>query len=145
MAWRASYSQLTTASPESVWRRWTTPSAWAEDDPGLETAQFACPPTVGTHGWVKNHGSPRQKITFTVLDQNTAMNFKISLPGAVLSFPHEMRATPEGLVVTHNVQLDGLLAGLYGLLVGRGIARGLPAVVRLVTEAALRSATGKTN
>ncbi|MGO2519264.1 hypothetical protein [Microbacterium sp.] len=143
MAWRASYSQLTTASPEAVWRRWTTPSAWAEDDPALASAEFAYPPTVGTTGWVKNVGSPRQRIVFTVLDENAAMNFRVTLPGAVLTFPHDMRATAEGLVVTHNVQLDGPLSRLYALIIGRGIARGLPAVVRLVTEAALRSENGK--
>ncbi|MGQ3505134.1 hypothetical protein ACT9SR_13515, partial [Enterococcus faecalis] len=69
----------------------------------------------------------------TELQPGYAMNFRIGLPGASLSFPHRMQATPNGLSVTHAVEISGPLAPVFGLLVGRSIAAGLPAVVRLVT------------
>ncbi|MDQ1172572.1 hypothetical protein QE430_000879 [Microbacterium testaceum] len=84
-----------------------------------------------------NHGTPAQRFTFTELQPGVAMNFRIGLPGAVLSFPHRMRQTPNGLSVTHAVEISGPLAGVFGPLVGRKIAAGLPAVVRLVTTNAL--------
>ncbi|WP_144830208.1 hypothetical protein [Microbacterium sp. BH-3-3-3] len=137
MTWRREYTHLTTASAEAVWKRWTTPADWAVDDPDLREAVFAVPPRVGSTGRVLNHGTPAQRFTFTELQPGVAMNFRIGLPGAVLSFPHRMRQTPNGLSVTHAVEISGPLAGVFGPLVGRKIAAGLPAVVRLVTTNAL--------
>ncbi|MFS0792633.1 hypothetical protein [Microbacterium sp. 1P10AE] len=144
MTWRREYTQLTTATPEAVWKRWTTPEDWATDDPDLREATFPVPARVGAVGRVVNHGTPAQKIVFTELQPGYAMNFRISLPGATLSFPHRMHMTPNGLSVTHAVEISGPLAKLYGLLVGRSIAAGLPAVVRLVTTNALADAVGWT-
>jgi len=138
--WRRQYTHLTTASPKAVWKRWTTPEDWAVDDPDLRVAEFAVPARVGATGRVINHGTPAQTFTFTELQPGVAMNFRIRLPGAVLSFPHHMRETPNGLSVTHGVEISGPLAVVLGPLVGRKIAAGLPAVVRLVTTNALRDA-----
>jgi hypothetical protein len=137
MIWRREYTHLTTATAEAVWKRWTTPEDWAIDDPDLREAMFPVPVRVGAVGRVVNHGTPPQKILFTELQPGYAMNFRIGLPGAVLSFPHRMQATPNGLSVTHAVEISGPLAPVFGLLVGRSIAAGLPAVVRLVTTNAL--------
>lgn len=137
MIWRREYTHLTTATAEAVWKRWTTPEDWAIDDPDLREATFPVPVRVGAVGRVVNHGTPPQKILFTELQPGYAMNFRIGLPGAVLSFPHRMQATPNGLSVTHAVEISGPLAPVFGLLVGRSIAAGLPAVVRLVTTNAL--------
>ncbi|WP_150958233.1 hypothetical protein [Microbacterium testaceum] len=137
MTWRREYTHLTTATPEAVWKRWTTPADWAVDDPDLREATFAVPPRVGATGRVVNHGTPAQRFTFTELQPGVAMNFRIGLPGAVLSFPHSMRRTANGLSVTHAVEITGPLAAVFGPLVGRKIAAGLPAVVRLVTTNAL--------
>lgn len=137
MIWRRHYTQLTTAAPEAVYKRWTTPGDWAIDDPGLREATFASPPHVGAVGRVCNHGSPAQKFVFTELRPNEAMNFRISLPGADLSFPHTMESTSTGLRVTHAVELSGPIAAVYAAIIGRKIARGLPAVVRLVTSNAV--------
>jgi len=137
MIWRREYTHLTTATAEAVWKRWTTPAEWAIDDPDLREATFPVPVRVGAVGRVVNHGTPPQKIVFTELQPGYAMNFRIGLPGAVLSFPHRMQATPNGLSVTHAVEISGPLAPVFGLLVGRSIAAGLPAVVRLVTTNAL--------
>lgn len=137
MIWRREYTHLTTATAEAVWKRWTTPEDWAIDDPDLREATFPVPVRVGAVGRVVNHGTPPQKIVFTELQPGYAMNFRIGLPGASLSFPHRMQATPNGLSVTHAVEISGPLAPVFGLLVGRSIAAGLPAVVRLVTTNAL--------
>ncbi|WP_022878104.1 hypothetical protein [Microbacterium sp. B19] len=137
MIWRREYTHLTTATAEAVWKRWTTPEDWAIDDPDLREATFPVPVRVGAVGRVVNHGTPPQKIVFTELQPGYAMNFRIGLPGASLSFPHRMHATPNGLSVTHAVEISGPLAPVFGLLVGRLIAAGLPAVVRLVTTNAL--------
>ncbi len=136
MSWSSSFTQHTTATAEAVWKRWTTAADWAIDDPDTEWATFDSP-TVGSTGKVKSVGSPAQKFTFTELVPNERMVFSIGLPLATLTFPHTMRVTPLGLEVRHEVKFTGPLAGLYGAIIGRGIGRGLPEVVRLVTGNAL--------
>ncbi|WP_213815125.1 hypothetical protein [Glaciihabitans sp. dw_435] len=137
MTWTAQHTQLTTATADGVWRRWITPEFWGPDDPDTAWATFDAPAAPGVRGRVKALGSPVQRFTFTSVEPGHGMNFVISLPLAKLSFPHSMRETPAGLEVTHGVRLDGPLAGLYAIIIGRSLARGLPEVVRLVTAAAL--------
>ncbi|MFH5207124.1 SRPBCC family protein [Antrihabitans sp. NCIMB 15449] len=138
MAWNYEYGVVTSASPEAVYNRWTTMATWSEDDPDLTWARVDGPVAVGATGKVKTSG-PAQRFTFTELEPNVAMNFAIRLPLAVLSFPHRIETVADGVRVTHGVHIDGPLAPLFGVAVGRKIARGLPTVVGLVVDGALRA------
>lgn len=136
MEWHNSYSVVTGASPEAVYGRWTDLSTWAEDDADLQWVRVDGAVRVGATGKVKT-GGPAQKITFTRLEPGRAMDFEIRLPGATLSFPHSITPLADGIRVTHGVRFDGPLAKVFGFFVGRGIARGLPLVVRTVADRAL--------
>lgn len=144
MTWRREHTELTTASRDAVWRRWTTASAWVEDDPAVRSAELPPDLRVGSRGAVQDHGTPRQTTTFTRLVPGRAMEFAIALPLARMSFPHTMTETEHGLRVTHAVELRGPLAPLFAALVGRGIARGLPDVVRRVVTHALQAPASAT-
>lgn len=144
MPWSTEHTHETTASPAAVWERWTTAEHWPQDDPGCRAATLPDPLVVGATGRVKSTG-PAQRITFTEVEPLTSMVFEIRLPLAVLRLPHRMTPgrEPGTVRVTHGVTIDGPLAPLWGLLVGRGLARHLPGVVRSVTtHAALAEASG---
>ncbi|MFC9787020.1 SRPBCC family protein [Rhodococcus sp. NPDC127528] len=138
MEWYRSYSVVTAASAESVYRRWTDIGTWAEDDADLDWVRVDGPVRVGATGKVKT-GGPAQRITFTELTPGRAMNFEIGLPGATLSFPHAIEQLAEGIRVTHGVRFSGPLASLFGFVAGRKIAMGLPLVVRTVVDRALEA------
>jgi len=137
MTWSRHHSQLTTATAAQLWARWTDAASWQVDDPGVEWAQIDGPLAVGTAGVVKDHGMPAQKIEFTRVEHERAMDFVIKLPLATLTITHDMEPTGEGMRTTHGVVLDGPLHRLYAALVGASLARGLPVVVRNVTAGAL--------
>ncbi|BDZ51988.1 hypothetical protein GCM10025867_42290 [Frondihabitans sucicola] len=139
MTFQASHTRLTTASPESVWTRWTTAADWAPDDPGTEWAVFDGQVAAGETGHVKSAGSPAQRFTFTRVEHHAAMDLAIALPGGRLEILHSLAETPAGLSVTHGLLITGPLSGLYAAVVGRALARELPEVVRLVTLHALRA------
>ncbi|MGC0365789.1 hypothetical protein ABH922_003773 [Rhodococcus sp. 27YEA15] len=141
MTWIRTYSVVTTAAASSVYGRWTDLDTWAIDDADLQWVQVEGPVRVGASGKVKS-GGPAQKITFTELVPNRAMNFEIKLPLATLSFPHSIEKLDEGLRITHGVRFDGPLAGLFGAVVGRSIGAGLPAVVRAVVDRAVAAEHG---
>lgn len=138
MTWSTQSTRETTATPQAVWDRWTTASAWSQDDPGCRWATLELPVTSGSKGQVKTTG-PAQKIVFTEVVALERMTFAIRLPGAMMTLPHTMApgTTPGTLSVTHRIEISGPLAPLFGLVIGRGLARQLPAVVRLVTENAV--------
>jgi hypothetical protein len=137
MTWSRHHSQLTTATTSQLWERWTNAAYWQLDDPGVEWVQIDGPLAVGTTGVVKNHGSPRQKIEFTRVEHERAMDFVIRLPLATLTVTHDMEPVPEGTRTTHGLVLDGPLQRVYATLIGGNLARGLPVVVRNVTAGAL--------
>jgi hypothetical protein len=60
------------------------------------------------------------------------------LPLARMRFEHELDDAPEGsgTLVTHRVVFSGLLAPLWARVIGRGIARELPATVRTLASRA---------
>jgi hypothetical protein len=52
-----------------------------------------------------------------------------------MRFPHQIESVPgeRTVRVTHGVTIEGRLAPLWGYLIGRRLARGLPEVLRNVT------------
>ncbi|WP_447646625.1 SRPBCC family protein [Nocardioides zeae] len=140
MTWTRRHSQLTTATTAQVWDRWTDPTTWQVDDPGVAWAQFDPAVREGATGTVKNHGTPPQRITFTRVEHERAMDFAIRLPLATLTVTHDVEPDGERTRLTHGVTIDGPLHRVYAMLVGRKLARGLPAVVRTVAAGALQGA-----
>ncbi|MGY5115582.1 hypothetical protein ACWC2H_06880 [Streptomyces sp. 900105755] len=138
MTWSRYHSQLTTATAPQLWERWTNAAYWQLDDPGVAWAQIDGPLTVGTTGVVKDHGTPAQKIEFTRVEHERAMDFVIRLPLATLTITHDMEPAGEGMRTTHGIVLDGPLHRLYAALLGGKLARQLPVVVRNVTAGALK-------
>jgi hypothetical protein len=137
MTWSRHCTLVTTATAEQLWARWTTPEYWPADDPAVQWVSFDAPVATGTTGRVKNNGSPAQRFRFTDVRVHQRMDLEIRLPLARLSITHALRETPAGLALTHGVELNGPLAGCYGLLLGRGLADELPAVVRRVADGVL--------
>jgi hypothetical protein len=137
-AWIREHTQITTATPAQLWARWTDAAAWAEDDPGVEWARFDGEPALGSTGRVKNHGTPAQRFTFTAWEPEHRMDCTIRLPLAALTITHTMKQTSRGLAATHGIRLSGPLHGLYGMLIGKQLAAGLPEVVGLVLAGAVR-------
>ncbi len=115
------------------------PEDWAVDDPDLREPPSPVPrASVDSAAWSTTE-TPAQRFTFTELQ-----------PVGRDELPHRVAGgrccrsrtacvqTPNGLSVTHAVEVSGPLALVFGPLVGRKIAAGLPAVVRLVTTNAAR-------
>jgi hypothetical protein len=136
MTWRTEKTLLTAATPAAIWHRWTTVELWSEDDPECAWATTEGPVAVGVKGTVKAKG-PASHFVFTELVEERRMVFEIATPLGRISFPHTMEPRDDGTLLTHAVEIDGWGAPLLGLLVGRGIARGLPEVVALVATNAL--------
>lgn len=137
MTWTRTHTQLTSATEEQLWRRWTTAAYWPQDDPGVQWVRFDGEVRDGTTGTLKSHGAPASKLTFTRVVERKYMDFEIRLPLATMTITHTMEPVGDALACTHGVTISGPLTPVYARLVGRKLAAGLPDVVGQVTRAAL--------
>src|ERR1700716_1988400 len=143
--WKTEHSIETTALPKAVWGLLAEADGWPSWNPGLASAHLDGPLQNGTTG--KTTQASGQKGNFTVTDVQEGAHFvnEAKLPGAVLRFHHTIEALDQARTrVTLGATLDGPMARIWGLLVGRKIAGYMPTAVRqLVTraEAASTAAT----
>lgn len=130
--WSTEHSQRTTADPEAVWARYRDVASWSEWDEGIAWASLDGPFAVGATGRLKPKGGPATRFTVTEADPAVRFTDETRLPFTRLRFEHRLAPAPDGggTTVTHTVTIDGPLSPLFGRVVGRSIAKGLPSAVR---------------
>lgn len=69
---------------------------------------------------------PKAKITFSEVVPNRSFTVNSKLPLCVMRFEHELSGSSGQTKVVHRVVFVGLLAPLFGRLIGSQIRKGLP-------------------
>jgi uncharacterized protein YndB with AHSA1/START domain len=116
----AEHSERTTAPADAVWALWADPGRWAEWDPRVERAETEAPLEIGAEVKVKlrKGGTTRHRVV--ELDPGRTLVTEYALPGARAGHAHElMPARGGGTEVVHRLYVDGPLAGLWALMLGR--------------------------
>ena len=136
----AEFSVQSNATPHAVWSLWSDVSNWKSWDDEVEFSSLEGPFQIGTSGTIKPRGGPRTK--FIILDIVTHRRFhdRSYLPFARLDFMHSIEVHGERVLVTHRVEMTGVLTFLFSRLIGNKIKKGLPhAVAKLIAMAETRS------
>jgi hypothetical protein len=124
--WTHRYQQETELTPEVLWPVLANISGWAEIDENIEMISIETAPAAGSKFFLKPKGGPR--LAFTIGDFLPPATYSdiCSMPGATMKTTHQLR---RGEVTTIDIQItiQGILAPLWGQLVGRKHAQGLPA------------------
>jgi ribosome-associated toxin RatA of RatAB toxin-antitoxin module len=135
--WKTEHSEVTTASPEAVWRAVADVAHWPAWNPGYSAASLDGPASTGTAGTVTLPNGMRRD--FTVIDSQPAAAFVIgaSGPGVRQRFSHRIEPLGDGTTrVTMAATMEGLLSPLFARLFGHVIAGYTPTAVRqLVAQA----------
>lgn len=124
--WPVEHTEITTATPQTVWTLWEQVPRWTEWDDGLDEISLDGPFAVGTPGRIKPTGGPRLAFTLIELEPGKRFTDETKLPLCRLRFAHALAATADGrTAITITVSFHGLLRPLFQRVIGSDIAREL--------------------
>lgn len=99
---------------------------WTRWDPDVKASSFDGPFASGATGIVTPHGGPKSKLLFSHVVRNKSVTVECKLPLCLMRFDYELSAEGEATRATHRVKFEGLLAPLFGRLIGFGMKKTLP-------------------
>ena len=142
--WSVEHTTHSSASPEAVWQVWADVAEWPRWNPTTKDVSLDAPFAEGTTGRLKPAKGPRSKLVLREVRPGAGFVAVSGLPGARMRIEHEVTEASEGgSLVTERAVLDGPLARIWSLLLGRGLRRDMAAGTQATArEAAERSGAG---
>jgi hypothetical protein len=113
-----------------VFAAWADVERWSEWDMGLEFARLSGPFEPGAKIRLKPKGGPEVGVEILTVDAERGFTDVTRFFLARMVDQHELRETPEGLELTSTLSMNGPLAALWVLLVGKGVAASAPEQMR---------------
>ncbi|HDI3197774.1 SRPBCC family protein [Vibrio cholerae] len=126
--WSYSEKVTTDATAEQVWAIWEQAELWPSWDSELVWVKLDGPFKAGTQGKMQPVGGPVVEFTLTEVEVNRKFIDRARLPLTTLDFAHfyEHTGDKEGTsYIRHSVTMTGLLAPLFGFILGRKIKKHL--------------------
>lgn len=124
------HTETTVATAAQLWRRYADAPTWPDWDHEVERAVLHGPFAAGTRGVLKPVGGPKTKFVIAELTERVSFTDVSSLPLATMTFAHRIEPTDVGSQFTHTVTISGPLSLLFGRIIGRKVAAGLPGAMR---------------
>lgn len=137
--WTTEHTIETTLQPEVIWQQWIDVAGWNKTDPGVVESQLDGDLKIGATGRLKPKSGPATRFVITSCEPFSSFIVENGMPLAHMAFEHEMKPTTQGTQFTHRIRITGLLAPLWGRLIGQQIAKDLPGVMERMVAAAATS------
>ncbi|MCW5220077.1 hypothetical protein D5041_09925 [Verminephrobacter aporrectodeae subsp. tuberculatae] len=137
--WKHSETVEVQADASQIWAMWSAPETWPAWDVELEWVTLSGGFVEGAKGEMKPKKGPR--ISFELIQVRPHESFmdRARLPLTTLDFGHfytPARGPADSARITHTVEFHGLLAPVFGFLIGRNIKQHLrPAMMELAARA----------
>lgn len=138
--WEFRHAETTTALPQQVWARYANPAAWPQWDHEISHVSVQGAMAVGSRGRLKPVKGPATSFVFTEITPGASFTNVTQLPLARVTVDHRIEAIDTGTRFIHTVTITGPLSPLFGRIIGKNIAAGLPSAMRALAELAETSA-----
>lgn len=102
---------------------------WPSWDPDLKESSLKGAFVSGAVGEVKPHSGPKSELKFVQVIQGKSVRMECKLPLGMMHFDYELQAQGNATVATHRTTFTGLLAPIWGRLIGSGMKKTLPAAL----------------
>lgn len=104
-------------------------AGWPSWDPDLKAASLQGAFVSGAVGEVQPHSGPKSALRFVEVVQGTSVRMECKLPLGMMHFDYELQSQGSATVATHRTTFSGLLAPIWGRLIGSGMKKTLPAAL----------------
>jgi len=114
------------SDPIDIYSAYKNVSGWPTWDPETESASLEGDFVVGAVGKIKPKGAPTSKIKLIEVTPNQSFTVECNLPLCKMLFVHELNKVEQGTKVINQVIFTGLLAPVFGHMIGNSINKSLP-------------------
>lgn len=137
--WTYSETVTTPASADQIWARWADAANWPDWDSEVEWVRLNGLFTKGTTGKMKPSGGPEVAFELTEVTPNVSFTDTARLPLTKMVFTHEYLPQEDGerAQIRHSVTLTGLLAPLFGKVIGTKIKAHLVEAMETLSSRAM--------
>lgn len=136
--WTGAYVAHADLSPAQLWPVIADVARWPEVDVNIAQLAITAPPAPGVPFTLKPHGGPTLRFVIGHFDAPRLYSDICRMPLAVMETVHAFTPDAEhgGTRIEVRVEIRGLLARLWGRIVGQKHVAGLPAqTARIVARA----------
>ena len=129
-------SILISAPASAVYALYADVANWIDWDPDVKSASINGAFTSGSTGEIVPVGGPKSKILFDKVVPNRGFHVVCKLPLCTMRFEHDLKAQRNSTEATHRVVFEGLLAPLFGRLIGNGMRKTQPHALQSLKKVA---------
>lgn len=115
----AVHTERTSAEPAAIWALWADPARWSEWNEQIERAELDGELRVGATARIKFKRGGTVKFEVTAVEPERLFVDEARFPGARLGHEHRLSPAAGGCEVTHRLYVEGPLAALWSLMLGR--------------------------
>ncbi len=124
-----SHTLKTVAPAEKIWAIWMNVERWSEWDTELRDASLEGKFTLGAIGKLTPKRGRVSEFRVSQFSLGQSYTFTIALPLCKLNIHRYLTNHADGIYFTHEVSFQGILASLFGFLLGRQFRGVLPHVM----------------
>jgi hypothetical protein len=130
------------ATPAIIFALYADVSNWHVWDPEVKSASIEGAFISGVKGVVVPNGGPKSTIYFSEVTPPRRFLASCKLPLCTMRFENELTELQGGTQATHRVAFEGLLAPLFGRLIGSGMRKSIPQALEGLKTAAEAKSRG---
>ncbi|MBP7999708.1 MAG: SRPBCC family protein [Chloroflexi bacterium] len=134
--WTAEYTIITDASREAIWETWADVENWPKWDKGVEWCRMSGEFKTGNTYTLKPFGAGEVQAIITDCQPLKRFADVSTLPFAKLEFVHELHEHPDGLHVTHRINISGVLSFLFAQVIGKSTQKEFPTTLNNLVQCA---------
>jgi hypothetical protein len=135
--WQHRFETQTNLPPTAIWPILSDVARWGELDHGIDRIAIDEPPGAGVRFTLKPKGGPSLRFLIGDFAPPSTYSDICRMPLARMTTRHELLGDSSGTTIRVTILIEGPFAPLWGLLVGRKHAAGLPAQTARILDAAL--------
>jgi Polyketide cyclase / dehydrase and lipid transport len=126
----------TTAPPAVIWEIWTDVTNWSRWDTELRAATLEGAFVLGATGTLTTTAGRSSRFRISQFNPGQSYTLTIDLPLSSLNVYRYLHDRSDGTFFTHEVSFKGLLAPLFGFILGRKFRAVLPSVMSNIADIA---------